>query len=173
MMSTAGPGARVLVAEDDPGVRETLEAALSFEGHRVTTVPDGAAALTALAEDPPDLLVLDIGMPELDGLEVSRRLRKISDVPILFLSARSDEIDRVLFLQFCLWLKHIDAIDARVAMDGFGRNRFALHRPLASRVHGRIRLPGNVAYHACVSLCQFKRHIAGNRCDTEYVELTR
>jgi two-component system response regulator MprA len=96
MTTTEGRGPRVLVAEDDPGVRETLEAALSFEGHRVTTVPDGAAALTALAEDPPDLLVLDIGMPRIDGLTVCRMARERGiRLPILILTARVEVSDRV------------------------------------------------------------------------------
>src|ERR1700738_2574397 len=60
---------------------------------------DGKAALSRFAADRPDLIVLDIGMPEFDGLEVCREIRKSSDVPILFLSARDDEIDRVLGLE--------------------------------------------------------------------------
>lgn len=96
MTTTDGRGARVLVAEDDSGVRETLDAALSFEGYRVATVPDGAAALTALAEDPPDLLVLDIGMPRVDGLTVCRMARERGiRLPILILTARQEVSDRV------------------------------------------------------------------------------
>src|SRR4051794_41262023 len=60
---------------------------------------DGKEALTRFAGDRPDLIVLDIGMPEFDGLDVCREIRKSSDVPILFLSARDDEIDRVLGLE--------------------------------------------------------------------------
>ena len=96
MTTTDGRGARVLVAEDDSGVRETLDAALSFEGYRVATVSDGAAALTALAEDPPDLLVLDIGMPRVDGLTVCRMARERGiRLPILILTARQEVSDRV------------------------------------------------------------------------------
>ena len=96
MTTTDGRGARVLVAEDDTGVRETLDAALSFEGYRVTTVPDGAAALAALAEEPPDLLVLDIGMPRVDGLTVCRMARERGiRLPILILTARQEVSDRV------------------------------------------------------------------------------
>src|SRR5512144_764610 len=60
---------------------------------------DGKEALTRFAADRPDLIILDIGMPEFDGLDVCREIRKSSDVPILFLSARDDEIDRVLGLE--------------------------------------------------------------------------
>src|SRR5689334_18286505 len=60
---------------------------------------DGKEALTRFASDRPDLMVLDIGMPEFDGLDVCREIRKVSDVPILFLSARDEEIDRILGLE--------------------------------------------------------------------------
>jgi two-component system response regulator MprA len=93
---TADTTARVLVAEDDPGVRETLEAALSFEGYQVDSVADGAAALTRLGDDPPDLLVLDIGMPRIDGLTVCRMARERGiRLPVLILTARQEVSDRV------------------------------------------------------------------------------
>src|SRR5256885_9530450 len=65
----------------------------------VTEARDGKDALARFAADKPNLIILDIGMPELDGLEVCRQIRKSSDVPILFLTARDDEIDRVLGLE--------------------------------------------------------------------------
>src|ERR1700761_336516 len=65
----------------------------------VTEARDGKEALSRFAADKPDLMILDIGMPELDGLEVCRQIRKSSNVPILFLTARDDEIDRVLGLE--------------------------------------------------------------------------
>src|SRR6201993_5653324 len=65
----------------------------------VVEARDGKEALSRFASDAPDLIVLDIGMPELDGLEVCRQVRKSSDVPILFLTARDDEIDRILGLE--------------------------------------------------------------------------
>jgi two-component system response regulator MprA len=93
---TADTTARVLVAEDDPGVRETLEVALSFEGYEVDTVADGAAALRRLGDDPPDLLVLDIGMPRIDGLTVCRMARERGiRLPVLILTARQEVSDRV------------------------------------------------------------------------------
>src|SRR6266852_4353501 len=81
---------RVLVVDDDLHIREVICVSLK---------KDGTEALTRLKADQPDLIVLDIGMPELDGLEVCRQIRKSSDVPILFLSARDDEIDRILGLE--------------------------------------------------------------------------
>ncbi|MER9213923.1 response regulator transcription factor [Mesorhizobium sp. M0663] len=89
----------ILVADDDPHIREIICFALEKAGMKTLAVPDGAAALQAIERHEPDLVVLDIGMPEMDGLEVCRRLRHTSDLPVLFLSARDEEIDRVLGLE--------------------------------------------------------------------------
>ena len=90
---------RILVVDDDPHIRDVICFALQKAGMEVAAAQDGADALVQFERTPADLIVLDIGMPEVDGLEVCRRVRKTSDVPILFLSARSDEIDRVLGLE--------------------------------------------------------------------------
>jgi len=90
---------RILVVDDDPHIREVILIALRKAGMTVTEAADGKAALTRFAADGPDLIVLDVGMPEFDGLEVCRRIRKSSEVPILFLSARDEEIDRILGLE--------------------------------------------------------------------------
>ncbi|TGV91487.1 response regulator, partial [Mesorhizobium sp. M2D.F.Ca.ET.145.01.1.1] len=89
----------ILVADDDPHIREVICFALEKAGMKTAAVADGAAALQAIERRTPDLVVLDIGMPEMDGLEVCRRLRHTSDVPVLFLSARDEEIDRILGLE--------------------------------------------------------------------------
>ena len=89
----------ILVADDDPHIREVICFALEKAGMKTQAVADGAAALQAIGRQTPDLVVLDIGMPEMDGLEVCRRLRHTSDVPVLFLSARDEEIDRILGLE--------------------------------------------------------------------------
>jgi two-component system OmpR family response regulator len=90
---------RILVVDDDPHIRDIICFALEKAGMGVTSAQDGAKALEKFAEKTPDLVVLDVGMPEMDGLEVCRRIRKMSDAPILFLSARDEEIDRVLGLE--------------------------------------------------------------------------
>lgn len=90
---------RILVADDDPHIREVICFALEKAGMKTISVGDGAAALREFERRQPDLVVLDVGMPEMDGLEVCRRLRRQSDAPILFLSARDEEIDRVLGLE--------------------------------------------------------------------------
>lgn len=90
---------KILVVDDDPRLREVVTIALTRAGYATITAADGQAALTHAAREAPDLIVLDIGLPEMDGLEVCRRIRKRSDVPILFLTARDDEVDRVLGLE--------------------------------------------------------------------------
>ncbi|MCA9567061.1 MAG: response regulator transcription factor [Myxococcales bacterium] len=90
--------ADILLVDDDPHLREVVRYALAREGHALREAGDGEEALRAFEVAPPDLLVLDVLMPELDGLEVCRRIRKVSSVPILFLSSRSEEMDRVMGL---------------------------------------------------------------------------
>lgn len=90
---------RVLVVEDDTAIRDALTYNLGREGYDVEAVGDGKAALAAARKTPPSLIVLDLMLPELDGFDVTRTLRKESNVPILMLTARDDEIDRVLGLE--------------------------------------------------------------------------
>ena len=91
--------ARVLVVEDDPTVAEVVERYLQREGFDVDRVGDGLAALEHAAASPPDLIILDIMLPGLDGLEVCRRLRTKSPVPIIMLTALGEELDRVIGLE--------------------------------------------------------------------------
>jgi two-component system OmpR family response regulator len=91
--------AHILVADDDGHIREVVRYALERAGHRVTEANDGSVALQRFAADAPDLIVLDILMPEDDGLHVCRQIRTHSKVPIIFLSSRDEELDRVLGLE--------------------------------------------------------------------------
>jgi two-component system response regulator MprA len=87
---------QILVVDDELAVRESLRRALALEGHDVELAADGREALATIARSAPDLVVLDVLMPELDGLEVSRRLRAAGDrTPILMLTARAEVEDRV------------------------------------------------------------------------------
>lgn len=98
--STAGPS--ILIVEDEPDIAEILAFNLEREGYDVTTVGDGVEALSRIKASPPDLVVLDIMLPGLDGLEVCRRLRaqpQTKGLPILVVSARGEEIDRVVGLE--------------------------------------------------------------------------
>jgi two-component system, OmpR family, response regulator len=89
----------ILVVDDDPHIRQLLTFALTKAGLVTREAADGEAALAEVARAAPDLVVLDINMPRMDGLEVCRRLRAQGDLPILFLSSRDDEIDRVLGIE--------------------------------------------------------------------------
>jgi DNA-binding response OmpR family regulator len=94
------PGAStVLVVEDEPSLASTLSYNLRKDGHNVLTAVDGAEGLRAARAEEPDVIVLDLMLPKIDGLEVCRRLRADSDVPILMLTARGEEMDRVLGLE--------------------------------------------------------------------------
>lgn len=90
---------KILVVDDDQHIVEVISFALERAGHCHVVAGDGKKALDAFRDFQPDLIVLDVGLPEMDGLEVCRQVRRTSTVPILFLSARGDEIDRILGLE--------------------------------------------------------------------------
>lgn len=89
----------VLVVDDDPHIRDLLTFALQKAGLATREAADGEAALADIALHRPDLVVLDINMPRMDGIAVCRRIRAGDDLPILFLSSRDDEIDRILGME--------------------------------------------------------------------------
>jgi two-component system, OmpR family, response regulator len=89
----------ILVVDDDPHIRDVVRFAFEKTGMTISTAQDGKEALRQFDRNVHELVVLDIGMPEMDGLEVCRQIRKTSDTPILFLSARDEEIDRILGLE--------------------------------------------------------------------------
>ena len=90
---------KILVVDDDPHILEVIGFALQKANMSPTMAGDGQQALDLFARQAFDLIVLDISMPELDGLEVCREIRKTSEVPILFLSSRDEEVDRILGLE--------------------------------------------------------------------------
>ena len=87
--------ARILVVEDEDRIRQFLQRGLTFEGYRVDVAADGEEALEIARDNPPDLVLLDIMLPGIDGIEVCRRLRAASEVPILMLTAKEAIEDRV------------------------------------------------------------------------------
>jgi DNA-binding response OmpR family regulator len=91
--------ASILVVEDEPSLLSTIAFNLRREGYRVLTAADGEAGLATALRERPDLLILDLMLPRLDGLEVCRRLRQESAIPILMLTAKADEVDRVVGLE--------------------------------------------------------------------------
>ena len=91
--------ARVLVVDDDPTVREVVVSYLRAAGHHVEEAGDGESVAALMRDDPADLVVLDLMLPGIDGLEVCRRLRASSDVPVIMLTALGTETDRVVGLE--------------------------------------------------------------------------
>ncbi len=89
----------ILIVDDDPQIRDVLRISLTQAGFEITEAADGIAALEAVAKSNPDLIVLDIGLPEMDGRDVCREIRRQGDTPVLFLTAEADEIDRVVGLE--------------------------------------------------------------------------
>ncbi|PHS32640.1 MAG: two-component system response regulator CreB [Methylophaga sp.] len=89
----------ILIVDDDPHIREVINFALEKANFSVTHARDGQQALSLFKESTYQLIVMDINMPEMDGLECCQQIRKTSDIPILFLSSRDDEIDRILGLE--------------------------------------------------------------------------
>ena len=89
----------ILVVDDDPQIRDVLGMALERAGFAAIMARDGAEGLAQARSANPDLAVLDIGLPEMDGLELCKAIRRDSDLPILFLTARDDEVDRILGLE--------------------------------------------------------------------------
>ncbi len=117
--------ANVLIVEDDPNVRAALQRALSYEGYDVAVAEDGGRGLEAVSENPPDVIVLDVMMPFVDGLEMCRRLRARGDeTPILMLTALGEVSDRV------------DGLDA--GADDYLVKPFALEELLA-RIRSLLR----------------------------------
>ncbi len=86
---------RILVVDDDPGILNLLKRGLAYAGYTIDAASNGAEALAKAMEREPDLVVLDIMMPEIDGMEVCRRLRQASDIPILMLTAKGTVADRI------------------------------------------------------------------------------
>ena len=91
---------RVLVVDDEPTVREVVCSYLTRDGYDVAQASDGAGALSQVSDFDPDLILLDVMLPKVSGLEVLRRIRQSSTVPVVLLTARADETDRILGLEF-------------------------------------------------------------------------
>ena len=91
--------ATIALVDDDRNILTSVSILLESEGYEVRTYTDGASALTALSTTPPDLAVLDIKMPRMDGMELLRRLRLKTDLPVIFLTSKDEEIDEVLGLR--------------------------------------------------------------------------
>lgn len=91
--------ARILIVEDDADIRDVVRITMQQAGFETDEASDGQAGLIAAQDLRSDLVILDIGLPEMDGLELCRRLRAVSNVPVLFLTAQADEVDRIVGLE--------------------------------------------------------------------------
>jgi len=123
-MDIAAGGTRVLVVDDEPTVREVVAGYLRRDGHIVSEAADGPAALALLESDPPDLVVLDMMLPGVNGLDILRRIRQMGDMPVIMLTARAEESDRVAGLE--------------LGADDYVVKPFS-PRELAARVNGVLR----------------------------------
>ena len=116
--------AKIALVDDDQNILTSVSMVLEAEGYDVTTYNDGASALTALSDEEPDLGVFDIKMPRMDGMELLRRLRQKTDMPVIFLTSKDDEIDEVLGL--------------RMGADDYMRKPFS-QRLLVERIRAILR----------------------------------
>ena len=90
---------RILVVEDEPGIADTIRYALATDGFEPTVCATGAEALRSFTEQPVALVVLDVGLPDTNGFDLFKQLQRQADVPVIFLTARNDEIDRIVGLE--------------------------------------------------------------------------
>jgi two-component system catabolic regulation response regulator CreB len=134
-MANAKP--RILIVEDEPGIADTLQYALRTEGFEPQWVATGDEALARARSAPPALVVLDVGLPDASGFEVFKQLRAFSDVPVMFLTARSDEIDRVVGLE--------------LGADDYVAKPFS-PRELVARVRTILRRSGKAAKDVAASI---------------------
>src|ERR1700742_5329922 len=88
--------AKIALIDDDENIVASVSMALESHGHRVSPYYDGVSGLAALESDPPDVVILDVKMPRMDGMEVLRRLRQTSEMPVIMLTSKDDEIDEIL-----------------------------------------------------------------------------
>ncbi len=150
----------ILVVDDEPTLRETLAEALDADGFRVITAADGREALVQFREHRPELVVLDLMLPELSGIEVCRVIRQESDVPILMLTAKSSEVDKIVGLE--------------LGADDYVTKPFSL-RELSARIRALLRRSEQVASEslATVAVGDLTVDLTGHRLlrDGEVVPL--
>jgi DNA-binding response OmpR family regulator len=156
----------ILLVDDEDSIQKLLAYPLEREGFRVVPARDGEEALARFAAEPFDLVVLDVMLPRLDGLEVCRRLRAESTVPIIMLTARDDELDKVLGLE----LGADDYITKPFSIREFrSRVRALLRRAATPRQHAR---PGDVIEHRDVRIDLARRvvEVRAEPAQLTYVE---
>jgi two-component system alkaline phosphatase synthesis response regulator PhoP len=126
----------ILVVDDEPKIVKQARDYLEKEGFRVVVATDGQEALAVARHEQPDLIVLDLNLPEMDGLEVCREMRRWSDVPIIMLTARTEETDRLIGLEL--------GADDYITKPFSPRELVARVRAVLRRVRGGVHQPGMV-----------------------------
>jgi len=121
---SSGSRARILVVEDEASLADTVRYNLEREGYAVVVAPDGRRALDRFREEPPSLVILDLMLPELSGLDVCRQIRQVSNVPIIMVTAKDSEADKVAGLE--------------IGADDYVTKPFSV-RELVSRVRAHLR----------------------------------
>ncbi|MDA8138682.1 MAG: two-component system response regulator CreB [Desulfobacteraceae bacterium] len=132
---------RILIVEDEPAIADTIQYALETDGCEPVVVNAGAPALERIARERIDLIVLDVGLPDINGFEVCKRIRQSTSVPIIFLTARGEEIDRVVGLE--------------IGGDDYVVKPFS-PRELAARVKAVLRRGQNGAQPSCAKTQAFE-----------------
>ncbi len=151
----------ILVVDDEPKIVKQARDYLESSGYRVVSAGDGKTALATARHNRPDLIVLDLNLPEMDGLDVCRALRRESDVPIIMLTARVDETDRLIGLEL--------GADDYITKPFSPRELVARVRAVLRRVSGGVRQPG------LVRVGDLEIDLYGHRAtrDGEPIDLTR
>ena len=151
------PMPTIALVDDDRNILTSVSIALESEGYRVQTYTDGASALDGLKANPPDLAIFDIKMPRMDGMELLRRLRQKSELPVIFLTSKDDEIDELFGLKMGaddfirkpfsqrLLVERVKAVLRRVAPKGEG----AVKPTDAARILERGPLSMDQERHTC------------------------
>jgi two-component system, OmpR family, response regulator ChvI len=154
--------AKITLVDDDENIVTSVGLALESHGHTVKSYFDGAAGLAALENDPPDLAILDVKMPRMDGMEVLRRLRRTSDLPVIILTSKDEEIDEILgfnlgaddyihkpFSQRLL-IERVKAVLRRAGAEGEEEATPAAQAAEGSRAIKRGKLTLDPARHDCL-----------------------
>ena len=154
--------ANITLVDDDENIVASISLALESHGHTVKAYHDGVAGLAALESDPPDMAILDVKMPRLDGMEVLRRLRQTSGVPVIILTSKDDEIDEILgfnlgaddymhkpFSQRLL-LERVKAVLRRANPDADEMGTMLSAEAIQARAIKRGRLTMDPARHDCL-----------------------
>jgi two-component system response regulator ResD len=147
-------GERILVVDDEPSIVEVVQLYLSREGYTVITAADGPSALAAIAQGRLDLLILDLMLPGVDGLEITRQVRRSGYLPIIMLTARSEETDRVVGLEL--------GADDYISKPFAPRELVARVRAVLRRMHAAQAMPEQPAARPLISVGPLRIDVAAH-----------